>query len=647
MSTVTNPRATPVRIAIRAFARALVPTLVFSFFINLSALAGSIYSMQVYDRVLSSRNEMTLLFLTLVLAGVYVAYAALEFARSRVLVRAGNRFDEILAADTFDAALRATLLQRNTTPAMALRDMNTVREFWTGAGFITLCDAPWFPIFLFLCFLLHPLMGLVALIGAAILIALTFATEFAVREPLTESGKAGNENSNFVNATFRNAEVILALGMQRDLRRRWLERHEEMIGWQSRASDRAGIIIAAGKFVRLFLQSAIMAVGAWLAIEREISPGAMMAASIMVGRALAPVEGAVSQWKGFKTARESLARLNNLFDRLPAEPERMTLPEPRGAIAVESLVAGAPGSRAMILKNVSFSLGEGETLAIVGPSAAGKSTLARILVGVWPTAGGAVRLDGSELRHWDPVQLGSHIGYLPQDVELFAGTIAENIARFGEVDEKAVIEAAQLAGVHGMIQQLPEGYNTQIGEGGAVLSGGQRQRVGLARAVYGDPAMIVLDEPNSNLDGAGEEALAEALKRLATRGKTVIVVSHKVNLLGLVDKILVLEQGFVRMFGPRDKVLTQVMGAPRAVQGGPPQPGFQPVGMAQPMQPGMMPQGAGPAGAIPNGGMQPAPVMVVNAAPAAVTPQGTAIGRVPVVKMPASEVAGFRRAERG
>lgn len=379
--------------------------------------------------------------------------------------------------------------------------------------------------------------------------------------------------NNYASATFRNAEVTRAMGMHGPLRKRWKKRHEEVIGWQAKASDRSAAIMAVTKFIRMGLQIAILGIGAYLVVNENLSAGTMIAASIMMGRALSPVEQSVGNWRSLLGARESYKRLNDLLKKAPPERELMSMPVPKGRIAVEQLLAAPPGVQKPTIKNLSFEVEPGETIGVLGQSGAGKSTLARVLVGVWPYINGAVRLDGTEVSHWNPDELGQHIGYLPQDVELFAGTVTENIGRFDDAARhEDIIAAAELAGVHEMIQRLPNGYNTEIGEGGLALSGGQRQRIGLARAVYGNPPFIILDEPNSNLDSAGEAALLEAINQLRKAHRTIILITHKTNILSAADKLLVINEGSMQLFGPRDEVLAR-LASPRVVplQGGTPQ----------------------------------------------------------------------------
>lgn len=541
---------TALEIAYGRFRSAFVATVVFSFFSNLLMFVGPLYMLQIYDRVLSSRNENTLLALTAIAIALLVSFGLLEFIRSRLLVRAGLHFDDVLANPVFNRVVRQQMLNPASGATVAIGDIDKLREFLTGQGILSFFDAVWVPLFLALCFAFHPWLGWVATTGALLIFGLALANELTTRKPLQEAGMAAQGASHFVNTTLQNAEVIRSMGMERPLTRRWQKRHEEMLSNQAKASGRAGIILASSKFIRMALQVMILGTGAYLAMMQEISPGIMIAASIMMGRALAPVEQSVSQWKQFIAARQAHKRLKQLFALIQEEPERLELPAPKGSLVVEQLFAVAPGTREYLLKNISFAVAPGEILAVIGPSGSGKSTLIRHLVGAMPPASGAVRLDGTELQHWDPEQLGRHLGYLPQDVKLFRGSVAENIARFQEQAEDAdIVAAARLAGAHDMIQRLPQGYETDVGDGGSALSGGQRQRVGLARAVYRDPSVVVLDEPNSNLDSAGEQALIACIQELKKRGRTVVLVTHKTNLLALSDKTLMVVNGTVEKFG--------------------------------------------------------------------------------------------------
>lgn len=538
----------------------------FSFFINILGLTAPLYMMQVYDRVLSSRSITTLLVLTILIAFLYFSAALLESIRSKLLVRAGVKFDEEINEHTFSAVQRATIAQPSAGHVQALRDTDTVREFFTGAGIISLCDLPWVPIYIAVATMLHPWYGILAVGSIVISGALAWANDRLTRDRLNAATKANIAANNKATTTFRNAEVLQAMGMVGNLRKQWAVSRLESLALQALASDRAGVVMAAIKFNRMFVQSLVLGIGAYLAIIREVSPGTIIAASIVVGKCIQPVEIAIGNWKGMVTMRSAYERVQNLLRSLPDLGKRIKLPEPKGDLAVDNVVVRAPGREQLILKGVNFRVPAGHVLGVIGPSAAGKSSLARVLVGVWPPAAGAVRLDGSELDHWDPEQLGQHLGYLPQDVELFAGTIAENISRFGAPEDEKIIMAAQMADVHDMIQRLPQGYNTQIGDAGAALSGGQRQRIGLARALYGMPALIVLDEPNASLDTAGEQALMNTIKRLKEAGRTVVMITHKTNALSHCDLILVLQDGAVQAFGPRDEVMARIVG-PRIVPG--------------------------------------------------------------------------------
>ncbi len=541
--------------ALRTYRTILGSVIVFSAAINILMFVGPLYMLQVYDRVLQSRSEMTLLALTGIAVAMLAIYGLLEWIRSRVLVRAGLRFDNLVAGPLFSRVVSATLSQPGAKSEFALSDVDRLREFLTGTGLIALCDVPWVPVFLVVCFVFHPWIGWLATGGAAIIFTLTLLNELLTKSTLNAASTSGQSAQHFASTTLQNVEVIRALGMEKNLRERWSGMHKQMLELQAVASDRAGMLLSTSKFLRMVLQVAILGLGAYLALENQITPGMMIAASIMMGRALTPVDQVVGQWKQFIGARQAYGRLRDLFAKVPAEQERTRLPRPEGAISADQVIVAPPGSRTPIVSGVTFSLAAGETMALVGPSGAGKSSLVRAMVGVWTPLGGAVRIDGAELGHWNADELGDHIGYLPQTVELFAGTIAENIARFKTADAEDIILAARRAGVHQLIQALPDGYETQIGVGGRQLSGGQRQRVGLARALFDDPAVIVLDEPNANLDLEGEEALLKVLKDLRERKRTVVFVSHKIGLLALSDKALVLAEGRMRAFGPTKEVL--------------------------------------------------------------------------------------------
>ena len=540
----------------------------FSFVINMLLLVPSLYMLQVYDRVLTSRNETTLILLTLIMAGLYVLEALLEFVRSRVLVRASAALDIQLSPRTFDASFDHHLQGRGGSPAQAMGDLTNVRQFLTSQGLFAFFDAPWTPIYLVVIFLLSPWLGLFGLIGALILSVMAFITERATAPVLAEAAKHAASANLYANNNLRNAEVIEAMGMLGRLRERWFSRQTRFLALQGQASDRAASIGAVTRFFRLLLQSGILGVGALLVLENQLTSGGMIAASILLGRMLAPVELGIASWRGFVAARGAYARLDELLRAHPARGDTLSLPRPQGAVSAEGLIVAAPGKREPILKSLSFRVPAGAMVAIVGPSGSGKSTLARALMGIWRPLGGAVRLDGADVHEWDKAQLGPWVGYLPQGVELLEGTAAENIARFGNVDSDAVVRAAQLAGVHELILQLPQGYDTPLGDSGSVLSGGQRQRVALARALYGEPALIVLDEPNANLDDAGDAAFMKALQALKQEKRTVFVTTHRTNVLAAADLIMVLVNGTIQAFGPRDEVAKTLMA--KAPAGPPP-----------------------------------------------------------------------------
>ena len=526
----------------------------FSGVINVLMLSPAIYMLQVYDRALVSSNLTTLLMLTILMIGLYTLLAMLEVVRTRVMIRVGNRLDMALNRRVFTAAFERNLQRAGGNPAQALQDLAQVRQFLTGNGLFAFFDAPWTPIYLFVAYLIHPLLGIVTLCGSLVLVALTWLTEIATKKPLGEANIAAQISGTFANNNLRNAEVIEAMGMLPAITGRWFGNYLQILQMQTLASDRAAYISGLGRFVRITLQSLILGTGALLAIEGSITPGMMIACSILSGRALAPVEQLIGAWKQLLTSRRAWGRLKNLLKDFPQRADAMKLQRPLGMISVEHLHAGAPGMTQAIIHGPNFNLSPGESLGIIGPSASGKSTLARLLVGIWPALSGKVRLDGADVYLWNKQELGPWIGYLPQDVELFEGSIADNIARFGDIDSDAVIIAAKRAGVHDMILRFAHGYDTTLDVDGNPLSGGQRQRIGLARALYGEPSVIVLDEPNANLDDAGEKALIEVLEDLKQRRCTTVLISHRPSILGTVDKVLMLREGSTQLFGPREEV---------------------------------------------------------------------------------------------
>ena len=542
-------------IALAAMRSALLTVAVFSGFINLLMLSPSIYMLQVYDRVLGSRNETTLLVLSAMVVGAYLFMAALEAIRGWVLVRVGARLDAQLNSRVYTAAFERNLRRPGSNTAQPIHDLNTLRQTLTGSALLAAFDAPWLPIYLVVIFLMSPALGWFALGGALVLLVLAVLNERLSKPRLDEAQKYSLQSQQALTNNLRNAEVIEAMGMLPQIRERWYGLHRQQLQTQANASDLAAVLGGATKFVRVCLQSLVLGFGALLVLEGRMTAGMMIAASILAGRALAPVELLVANWKQIVAGRQAYARLRELLGIHPPRARGMPLPAPTGSVTVEAASAVAPGTQRLILKNLSFSIAPGEIVAIIGPSASGKSSLARLLVGVWPAVTGSVRLDGASLYEWNKDELGPCIGYLPQDIELFDGTVAENIARFGKVDPDKVVEAAKQVDMHEQILRLPTGYDTPLGTDGSNLSGGQRQRIGLARALYGDPSFIVLDEPNSNLDDSGERALVEAIKALKAAGKTVVLITHRMSTLSVVDKVAVLADGVLAAFGPRDEVL--------------------------------------------------------------------------------------------
>ena len=562
-------KSSDIRRAFTACGSAFAATAVFSFFLNLLVLVVPLYMLQVFDRVLSSRSESTLVMLTILAGFMLVILGILEAVRSRVLVRTGVKFEGLLKDRIFAAVFERSVGAPGATRAQALQDLDALRQFLTGSGLFALLDAPWTPIFIAVIYLLHPWLGMAALAGALILLILALLNEGLTGRALKDASERAIKANNFAEASLGNAEVLKAMGMLGGIRRRWYQHRLAAVSHQARASDRAGLLLAGTKFVRLYLQVLLLGIGAWLTMRQLITPGAMIASAILLGRALAPVELAVGNWRGFVAARAALSRLQELLDAVPAQKPGMRLPRPEGRVQFEQVVATAPGGdpASPILKGVSFELGPGGSLGIIGPTAAGKSTLARLMVGVWRASRGTVRLDGADVYEWSRADLGNHIGYQPQEVKLFDGTVAENIARFGKVDPEAVVTAARKAAAHELILRLPRGYDTVIGTYGQVLSGGQRQRIGLARALYGDPSLIVLDEPNQNLDQPGERALLATIAELKREGKTVVVIAHRPNILADVDRILCLNEGVVETLGMREEVIARYTLPPPAPPG--------------------------------------------------------------------------------
>jgi ATP-binding cassette subfamily C protein EexD len=539
----------------------------FSMIINLLTLAPTVYMLQLYDRVLSSRSLTTLSMLTLVIVVIFITQGALEWVRSQILVRVSARLETLLNERLFKIAYKKSLYSGGQqASSQPLDDLTSLRQFLTGSGLFAFFDAPWLPFYVALMFMFHPYFGWFAIFSSIVLLILAIVNEKVTSKVLGEANGLAVVGRALVNKNLRNAEVIESMGMLNNIHQRWLIGSNKILALQAQASSRAGLITSLSKTIRMLLQSLVLGLGAYLAIQQEISPGLMIAGSILLGKALSPIDLMIASWKGFIVAREQYARLNTLLTQIPADREKMPLPEPKGNIQVEQAVIAPPGAKMAVIKGVSFVIRQGESVGIIGASGAGKSTLVRALLGIWPANSGKIRLDGADVFEWDRMNLGPHIGYLPQDIELFEGSISENIARFGKVDPEKVIEAAQMADVHEMILRLPEGYDTVLGASGGNLSGGQRQRIGLARALYGSPRVVVLDEPNSNLDEQGEAALANAMVRLKQKQATVIVVTHRHNVLGRLDKLLILKDGTIAAYGARDEVLAHLQQAAQQQQ---------------------------------------------------------------------------------
>ncbi len=539
----------------------------FSFFVNMLMLVPSFYMLQVYGRVVTSGSIPTLVMLTLLMTMLMATMGSLEWTRSRIMVRLSTKLDVMLSREVYRASFKRALDSGGMdTSAQPLNDLTGLRQFMTGNGLFAFFDAPWLPIYIGIMFLFHPWFGWIAIASAIVLVFLAVLNEKFTGKALADANKQNIGASLYTTKNLRNAEVIESMGMLNTLMERWGMRQKKVLELQSIASDKGGIISSMSKTFRLLAQSLILGVGAYLAVKQEITPGLMIAGSILLGRALAPIDLMIGSWKGFISARSQYARLNEILDKQQAEPQRMSLPTPQGNIRVENLMVAAPRAKTPILKRLNFSVPAGSIVGIIGPSASGKSTLARALLGVWAPQHGVVRLDGADINNWDKQELGPHVGYLPQDIELFEGSISENIARFGEIDPGKVIQAAQTAGVHEMILQLPDGYDTVIGSDGVNLSGGQRQRIGLARAIYDTPKLIILDEPNSNLDEVGERALAQTIVQLRATGATVFIITHRTNILSQVDLLLVLSNGEISLYGPRDKVMAELQKQQQAAQ---------------------------------------------------------------------------------
>ncbi len=538
---------------------------------NVLMLTGAIFMLQIYDRVLPSRSVPTLVGLIILATGLYAALGLLDLLRARILVRIAGRIDEALSGRVYEIIVRLPLKAGSRGDGLQpLRDIDAIRSFFSGQGPTALFDLPWLPIYIIICFLFHPLIGLAAVLGSIMLAALTLMTEVKTREPTRTASDFASTRNSLAETSRRNAEVLTAMGMTERIGALWSEANVKYQASQRRASDVGVGLGSVSKVLRMMLQSGVLAVGAYLVIYQQATAGIIIAGSILSARALAPVDVAIANWRGFVAARQSWQRLTELLASLPKQVVPMALQPPSKSLVVEGATVIPPGSDKVVVQDISLSLQKGNGLGIIGPSGSGKSSLARMLVGVWQPVRGRIRLDGATLNQWSPEALGQHIGYLPQDVELIAGTIAQNVARFlPDLDSKAIIEAAKAAGVHDLIVGLPEGYETQVGESGIALSAGQAQRIALARALYGNPFLVVLDEPNSNLDADGEEALSRAIMGVRSRGGIVVVVAHRPSAIANVDLLLTMSNGGRVAFGPKDEVLSRVLQRDGAV---PPRP---------------------------------------------------------------------------
>ena len=557
----SNTQRSELANALAACRDAFIATALMSGMSNILMLTGAMFMLEVYDRVLPSRSLPTLAGLVILAAGLFAALAAIDLIRGRILVRIGNSLDEAMSMRVYDAVVRLPLTMGSRGDgAQPIRDLDTVRGFLSGVGPVALFDLPWMPVYLVICFVFHPYLGLTALAGAIILVSLTVVTELTTRRPTRAATQFGAARNALMESSRRNAEAITAMGMAGRIAQHWSELNRKYVASSQRASDVAGGLGAVSKVLRLMLQSSILAVGAWLVINQQSTAGIIIAGSILGGRALAPVDMAIAHWRGFVAARQGWRRLSILLAQLPARHAPMPLQPPTRALLVQNAAVAVPGSHTVVCQDINFSLAAGKALGVIGPTASGKSSLARMLVGVWTPMRGSVRLDGASIAQWSAEALGRHVGYLPQDVELFPGNVAQNIARFEDPPHpEAVLAAAQAAGVHELIVNLPQGYETMIGEGASGLSAGQAQRIALARALYRDPFLVVLDEPNSNLDAEGDEALTRAILGVRARGGIVVVVAHRPSAIAGVDYILVMAKGRQQQFGPKEEVLNRVI----------------------------------------------------------------------------------------
>ena len=548
---------------LKASRGALGSAMFFSSIVNMLMLSGSIFMLQVYDRVIPSSSVPTLVALVVIVFVVYVFYGVLDYVRSRIMVRVGRRIEENLRNRVFDSVAHLALRRASNAGNQPVQDLGTIRQYLGGQGPLAYMDMPFVPIFLLVCFLLHWMLGVVALVSAIIIFVLAVLTDRASQEPMAKANQALSKVNLMTEEARRNAEALHSLGMKGALRKKWANTQHEALDFQTRANDAGATYSMFSKVFRMIVQSAMLAMGAYLAIKHEISSGSIIASSIIMGRALAPVEQAVGSWQQFIGFRKAYERLNRVLDMVPPDLVRMKLPEPKGLLEVENLVVTLPGAEKPVLQGISFKVEPGQGLGIIGPTGAGKSTLSRALVGLIQPIRGSVRLDGATSDQRDDDERGALIGYLPQDIQIFDGTVAQNISRFSEnPDSTKVVEAAQLANIHDFIMRLPQGYDTPLNEGGSRLSAGQKQRVALARAMFGDPVLFVMDEPNSNLDADGEAALDGAIRASLKRGAAVVVVAHRPSALQAMQNLLVLTNGQMAAIGSRDEIMKKVMTPP-------------------------------------------------------------------------------------
>lgn len=538
----------------------------FSMFINMLMLVPPLYMLQLYDRVLTSKSEGTLYMLTGIVVVLFITMVLLEIVRSKVLIKISNKLDALLSQRIFSSLFDMANKEPGKATSMPLSDLTTVKQFMTGNGVFAFFDTPWIPIYIAVLFMFHPIFGYFAIFAAIVLMIFAYINQYTTKDKMLEANNLSRASSVYVDANLRNAEVVNAMGMKKNIEGIWKDKYYSFLNAQNDASTKAGVWANVAKGTRMLFQSLMLGLGGYLAIIGEVSPGMMIAGSIIMGRALAPLDLIIGSYKGFSAAKTSYGRLEMLLEQFPKDKEYMPLPEPEGEVLLEQVVVIPPGGQNPSVKGVSMLINKGDVVGVIGASAAGKSSLARVILGIWPLASGSSRLDGADIYQWDRVLLGKHVGYLPQDIELFDGTVSQNIARFTEVDAEKVVAAAQRAGIHEMILRLDEGYDTKIGAGGSTLSGGQRQRIAFARAIYDEPVLVVLDEPNSNLDDQGELSLVKSIELLKELETTVVIVTHRPSILDATNKLAVMQDGQLVGYGPTKEILAQMAEARNKAQ---------------------------------------------------------------------------------